>query len=330
MFDECFIRGVRFAPARFCAPMAGYTHSAFRRLVAELGGCGAFWTEMLAAKQILKDNFDESPWVRRRPQEGRVVFQLMALEKDPMDRILNRLGEQGVEYVDLNLACDAPAIRMRDAGSALFENFDAMRKVVTESRRHWPGLLTAKIRLGSRRPGWEQRFEERVRFLEEAGVDALTLHPRFFEDKFKRRAKHELIPWAASLTKLPIIANGDLGGPEHVGSLMGSLQSACGLMIGRMAVARPWIFAAWDHPMEIQYGDLWQRMLRYITEDFEPVVGLRRIRMFTKYFSANFSFGHAFYVQILNAPTLEEARARAEAFFAGSPKTVARPSLGGL
>ena len=50
MFESCVIRGVNFTPARFCAPLAGYTHSAFRRLVAEFGGCGAFWTEMLAAK----------------------------------------------------------------------------------------------------------------------------------------------------------------------------------------------------------------------------------------------------------------------------------------
>ena len=70
MFDECVIRGRRFAPARFCAPLVGYTHSAFRRLVAELGGCGAVWTEMLAARQILSENFRTSPWLRRRARLG--------------------------------------------------------------------------------------------------------------------------------------------------------------------------------------------------------------------------------------------------------------------
>ena len=44
------------------------------------------------------------------------------------------------------------------------------------------------------------------------GVDALTFHPRFFEDKFKRRSRFELFDWAASLTSLPIIANGDIIG----------------------------------------------------------------------------------------------------------------------
>ena len=97
MFDECVLRGRRFAPARFCAPLAGYTHSAFRRLLAEFGGCGAVWTEMLAARQILREDPHGSPWLRRRPQEGFTVFQLMVRATDPLDRILARLGEHGVE-----------------------------------------------------------------------------------------------------------------------------------------------------------------------------------------------------------------------------------------
>ena len=67
--------------------------SAFRRLLAELGGCGAQWTEMLAARRILSENFMTSPWVRRRPQETCLFFQLMAGPEDPLDRILDRLQE---------------------------------------------------------------------------------------------------------------------------------------------------------------------------------------------------------------------------------------------
>ena len=118
MFDECIIRGRRFAPARFCAPLAGYTHSAFRRLVAELGGCGAVWTEMLAARQVLSESFSSSPWLRRRPQESCVVYQLMLSADDPIERILYRLGEAGVDALDLNLACNARSVRSCLAGSA--------------------------------------------------------------------------------------------------------------------------------------------------------------------------------------------------------------------
>lgn len=330
MFEECVIRGRRFSPARFSAPLAGYSHSAFRRLLAELGGCGAVWTEMLAARQILNENFHTSSWLRRRPNEGFTVFQLMAAAGDPLDRILDRMGEHRVEAVDLNLACDSRSVRGCEAGSALFENLESLRKVVHQARRHWPDLLTAKIRFGSQRPDWEARFQERLRLLEDAGVDAIILHPRFFKDKFKRRARLELIPWARSLTRLPLIANGDLGGPEHVQAQAGHLQGACAVMLGRMAVVRPWIFAHWDAPATVDHGEIWRKMHRYVAEDFSPAVALRRIKMFTKYFAANFSFGHQFKVEVSRAQSLEEARNLADGFFARAPTVVLHPLVAGL
>lgn len=191
MLNECLVRGRRFTPARFCAPLAGYTHSAFRRLVADLGGCGALWTEMLAARHILSENFKTSPWLRRRPQESCPFYQLMITADDRVERILDRLGEVGADALDLNLACNARSIRSRLAGSALFENLDALRAMLHKVRRHWPHVLTAKIRRGHQNPDWQPRFVERVRLLEEAGVDALILHTRFFEEQLKRRARHE-------------------------------------------------------------------------------------------------------------------------------------------
>jgi len=330
VFEECIIRGRRLAPARFSAPLAGYTHSAFRRLVADFGGCGAFWTEMLAARQILKEDFARSPWLRRRAGEGFVVFQLMTHAEDPLDRILGRMAEHGVEAVDLNLACDALAARVWSSGSALFENLPALQKVATAARRHWPGLLTAKIRLGSRRPDWAPRLAERLRLLEEAGLDALVVHPRFFEDKFRRRARHEVLPWLRTLTRLPLIANGDLTGPEQARSLAAQLEPACAIMIGRMAVARPWIFAAWERDLAPDYARVWERMLDYIAEDFGPTVALRRAQMFAKYYAANFAFGHAFRAQIARAATFAEIRRVGAEFFARRPATVSLPALAGL
>jgi tRNA-dihydrouridine synthase B len=330
MFDHCVIRGVRFAPARFCAPMAGYTHSAFRRLLTELGGHGAAWTEMLAARQILHENFAQSPWLRRRPGEGPLFFQLMARATDPLDRILDRLGQHGVTAVDLNLACDALNVRVQAAGSALWDNFSALQTVVTSARRNWPGILTVKARLGGRRPGWEPPFAERLRMIADAGVDAVTLHPRFFEDKYRGTAQHRVIPWAASLTRLPLIANGDISGPAQAARRAESLRPAAALMIGRMAIAQPWIFAHWDQPGAVDHADIWRRLFQYVKDDFAEPVALRRVQMFTKYFAANFVFGHEFRVKLSKAATLTALEEIAEAFFARSPALLPEPTVAGL
>jgi tRNA-dihydrouridine synthase len=330
MFDECTIRGRRFAPARFCAPLVGYTHSAFRRLLAELGGCGAVWTEMLAARQILSENFSRSPWLRRRPQESCLVYQLMMSSEDPIERVLDQLEEMGADALDLNLACNARSIRSCSAGSALFKDLKSMRAVLQRIRKHWPHLLTAKIRLGNQRPEWQQDFADRLRLLEEAGADAVILHARFIEERFKRRARHELFPWAASLTRLPLIANGDLTGPDTLMERADCFRSVSAIMLGRMAVARPWIFSTWNQPANVDFAAIWERMYHYITEDFPPGLALRRLQMFTKYFAANFKYGHQFNVDLARASTLQEIRERAHAFFSRSPATVAQPTLVGL
>ena len=330
MFSETTIRGISFRPALFCAPLAGITHSAFRRLVAGFGGCGGFFTEMLSARHILHEDIRCSPYFRRSLGEKRLIYQLMIRNTDRLDQIIDRLSELGPDGLDINLACHAPAIRRLDAGSRLFENLPELAAVLQSIRRFWPGLLTVKIRLGRDTLGWKERFAERMHLFEDSGVDAVILHPRFFEDKFKRRPRHELFAWAASLTRLPLIANGDIIDAETIRKNPDLFKPACGLMIGRMAVARPWVFASWEQLLEIDYAAVWRRLFDYICEDFPPEIAIRRIKIFTNYYARNFHFGHSFSVAAQNAPTLEAVRERADFFFGGAPALDPEPWLMGL
>ena len=148
------IRSIAIAPPFFAAPMAGITHSAFRRLLADYGGYGALFTEMLSAKQVLKDDIGNSPHLKRRPAEGLVFYQLMVQSTDFIEGAIQRLAEAKPDAIDINLACNAPKIRNVRAGSSLFEDIEALRHVLEESRRCWDGPLTVKIRLGSEQPDW--------------------------------------------------------------------------------------------------------------------------------------------------------------------------------
>jgi len=158
----------------------------------------------------------------------------------------------------------------------------------------------------------------------------VVLHPRFFEERFKRRARHELFPWAASLTRLPLIANGDLSGPDTAQAQTEHFASVSAVMLGRMALVRPWIFAHWDKAGSVDLAAIWGRMCHYLTEDFEPALALRRLQMFTRYFAANFKFGHQFNGDLARATSLEDIQRRAASFFSRGPTTVPQPTLAGL
>ncbi len=330
MFEALTLRGLTLKPARFCAPLAELTHSAFRRLLADFGGCGAHFTEMLSGRKLLKEDFEKSPFCRRNASESRLFYQLMLRPDDPIGEIVARVAAVSPDGIDLNLACYAPVIRRLDAGGRLFENVDELSRVVKTVRDCWPGPLTVKIRLGSSAPGTEARFVERVRVIEDCGVDAIILHTRYLENRLRGDARHGLLPWAAAQTRLPVIANGDIAGPASVQAAGTAFQSVAGIMVGRMAVAKPWLFAAWDRPVTVDYAEVWRRLLGYIAEDFAPDVALRRVRLFTRYFARNFHFGHSLDKAMQGARTLDAMRERAEAFFAAPQAVFATPSFAGL
>jgi len=171
---------------------------------------------------------------------------------------------------------------------------------------------------------------ERVRVLTDAGIDALTVHPRFFEEKFRRRARLELLGWLSSLTSVPLVANGDIRGEAQLQARAGDLRHARGIMIGRLALVQPWIFAAWDQPLTVDTAQVWQRLADYVEDDFPMVQALRRVKLFTKYYAANFAFGHSFRVSIENSQSLVEARSVAAEFFARNPLRIDEPWVAGL
>ena len=325
------LRGVTFDPPLFCAPMAEISHSAFRRLVADFGGAGALFTEMLSAKMLLNENLHHSPWTKRRACEGRVIYQLLVVDTGKLPKILDHLSSLAPDGLDLNSSCPAPTIRAMGGGADLFEDTARLRAILRVLRQHFAGPLTVKIRLGREEEGWRTRLGERLRLLRDEGVDGLTLHPRFAGDKLKRAPRHELYAELAAEARLPIIANGDILDPHYVHTRAADFAPAAGLMLGRIAAARPWVFAQWQNPaLAVNHASVWQRFCDYVEEDFAPERVLGRVKIFTAYFSRNFLFGHTLFRTAQAAPTLAAARERATKFFAGQPALTNYINLAGI
>jgi tRNA-dihydrouridine synthase B len=325
------LRGTAFCPALFCAPMAGITHSAFRRLLADFGGYGALFTEMLAAKMVLHENTSTSPWLKRRPQEGKVIYQLLVTDTVQLPEILDRLAPLSPDGLDLNSACSAYNVRRQGGGSDLFDDWERLRDIVQVMRRHFAGPFTVKIRLGRQTPHWREHLRDRLRLLEDEGVDALTLHPRFAEESLNRSSRHALYCELIAETRLPVIANGDITGADFMRTRREEFASASGLMVGRMAAAQPWVFARWHNPaLVVDPAEVWQRLCGYISEDFPPHKALVRIKILAPYFARNFVFGHTLFSAIQSAPDLETALTRASRFLTASPPIFRDITLAGI
>ncbi len=316
----------------FLAPMAGITHSAFRRLVADFGGYGALFSEMLSGKALLHENVGHTPFTKRRPEEGHVWYQLLLNGTEDLPLIIERLKRLEPFALDLNCACPAPEIKRLAGGAALFADYDRLQSTLGRLRKLWKGTLTVKCRLGDPSDSWKELFTNRLHLFENIGVDALILHPRFSNEKLKRRARWELFPWIAEQTSLPVIANGDI---LSAGNLRSKLEDTSplprGIMIGRAAVVKPWIFRdIVSEPGEVDYLEVWSRYFEYVLEDFPPHRALGRAKEFTGYFARNFFFGHKLDTIARSSSDLETLRAETTDFLSQEQRIVTEITVSGL
>ncbi len=329
-----------FSPALFLAPMAGITHSAFRRLVADFGGYGALFTEMLSGSALLHENLEQSPFTKRRECEKAVIYQLLLNGSEDIAAIIAKLASIGPTGIDINLGCPAPAVRKRSAGFGLFDDEAQLKQVLQEVRKNWDGLLTIKCRLGSEPSSWKSGFPKRLCLFEECGVDALFVHPRFAGDKLKRRAQWEQFQWIADQTVLPIIGNGDILSGEQIAKQEHLLTGCQGLMLGRAAVVKPWLFSEIQphlsapskpiDPLAIDYAKVYETFYSYLQEDFPPEKCLGRLKEFTAYFARNFFYGHELYRLVQGSTTLSDAYESALNFLSNNPRVSQNISVLGI
>ena len=233
MFEALRLQDTPIAPALLLAPMAGVTNAPFRRLLSDFGGYGALTTEMLSATAFLQEDVWASPFTKRRPCEGPVIYQFRVSGTENLEAMVAKALELAPTAIDLNLGCPAPKIQQQASGAALWRDFPRLGEVLARLRKAYAGPLTVKCRLGDAAEDWRTPFRERLRLFEDSGVDALTVHPRFSDEKLKRRARWELFPWIAAQTRLPVVGNGDVCAPSDVAAHQDSFAPLAGLMLAR-------------------------------------------------------------------------------------------------
>jgi len=157
------------------------------------------------------------------------------------------------------------------------------------------------------------------------------VHARFFGEKLKRKARQHLYAWIVSNTSIPIIANGDITPEILAGDSDFTDSGVQGMMLGRMAVVKPWVFleCAGRKP-EIDYAEVWARFYNYVIEDFTPERAIGRIKEFSVYYARNFFYGHEFFKAVQNALTLDKAYESAMRFLSAKPQVVAQPYVAGI
>ncbi|MHB1950326.1 MAG: tRNA dihydrouridine synthase DusB [Acidiferrobacteraceae bacterium] len=225
------------------APMAGVTDRPFRQLCKRLGA-GLAVSEMVASNSLL---WGSEKTKRRADHEGEVEprsVQIVGADPGMMAEAARYNVDRGADVIDINMGCPAKKICNVFAGSALLQNEELVARILESVVAAVPVPVTLKIRTG-----WDRTHRNGVaiaKLAESAGIRALSVHGRTRACGFSGEAEYDTIRAIKASVRIPVIANGDIDSPEKARAVL-EYTGADGIMIGRAAQGRPWIFREIEH-----------------------------------------------------------------------------------
>lgn len=225
------------------APMAGVTDRPFRQLCRNFGA-GYAVSEMITADQSLRLS---KKTLRRSDFDGEpapVAVQIAGSDPQEMAAAARHNVEQGAQIIDINMGCPAKKVCSKLAGSALLQDEKLVADILTAVVAAVEVPVTLKTRLGFR--NGEENILRVAQLAEACGIAALAIHGRTREEMYHGQARYALIREVKSLIGIPVIANGDIDSPEKAREVL-LATGADGVMIGRAAQGRPWLFREIAH-----------------------------------------------------------------------------------
>jgi tRNA-dihydrouridine synthase 3 len=202
-------------------------------------GARVTFSEMAHSGLLAKGERRELVLLRRHASEPCFGVQFAARDPEVAVAAARVAVEQGASLVDINFGCPIDSIVRRGLGAALMEKPRRIERLLQALRPALDVPLFVKIRTGYRE-GKENAVEV-ARIAEACGVDALTIHGRTREQRYRRAADWQQIDDVARAVTIPVVGNGDiLHGFEARARLAGTGCTAA--MAARGALIKPWIF----------------------------------------------------------------------------------------
>lgn len=225
------------------ATMAGITDEPFRKICRQFGA-GAVTAEMLTANCQLWNSPKSSYRLPNKSWPEPRIVQIAGTEAAQIAEASKRCADAGAQIIDINMGCPAKKVCKKAAGSALLKNERLVAKILAAVVRQSSVPVTLKIRTG-----WDTNNRNApviAAIAEDAGIAALAVHGRTKACLFNGRVEYDTISEVVARVSIPVFANGDISSPKQAKNVL-DYTGAAGIMIGRAAVGRPWLFGQINH-----------------------------------------------------------------------------------
>ncbi len=225
------------------APMDGITDLPFREICRGLGSAMVI-TEFINALDVIDHNPRYPKRTKFTPEQRPVSLQILG--NDP-DRMLVAAAEvvQAVQpdILDINIGCNSKRVTSRGAGAALMRTPEVIGRIFSLMTNAFTIPITGKIRIG-----WDDEtlnYLEVAKVIQDNGGAMIAMHGRTRQQAYHGQARWNPIREIKQALQIPVIGNGDVRNTADIEKI--KAETGCdGVMIGRAAVANPWIFSRLD------------------------------------------------------------------------------------
>jgi nifR3 family TIM-barrel protein len=236
--NNLIIGNISIDPPLILAPMAGITNLPFR-LVCRKGGAGLVWTEMISSRAFHFRDRRTKDMAVFHSDEHPVAAQIFGRDPEEMAEAARFLEGRGADIVDINMGCPVKKILKSGSGVQLMREPELAGKIVARVVGAVQVPVTVKFRLG-----WseeEANFIHLGKTFEGEGAAGLVLHPRTRVQGFSGIVQWEAIEELVDAVNIPVIGSGNVATGEEASRML-SLTGCAGVMVGRGALGKPWIF----------------------------------------------------------------------------------------
>jgi tRNA-dihydrouridine synthase B len=221
------------------------------------------------------------------------------------------------------MGCPAKKVCNVMAGSALLQDEPLVGRILEAVVRGVNVPVTLKIRTG-----WDKQNRNALtiaQIAESAGIQALAIHGRTRACMFHGQAEYETIAAVKAAVRIPVIANGDVDHPEKAKEVLQATR-ADGLMIGRAAFGRPWIFRELAHylatgqtvppPDAVEIRRIVLGHLDDLYVFYGERTGVAMARKHIGWYTRGFPDSAVFRHRVFQIPAARDQRAAVDRFFA--------------
>src|SRR6266496_2629371 len=315
------IRDIVIDPPLVLSPMAGVTDISFRRLLKQRGGIGLTVSEFISVEGLTRNNPKSKRQMRFYENERPFAVQIFGGQPERMRMASEMAEEVGADILDVNCGCPAPKVVKHGGGSGLLKDHPRLEEILTTIKKAITIPMTVKIRAGY----YDHTINaiETAKLAEACGAEHIALHGRTKEQGYRGLANWDLVRQIKEVVNVPVSGSGDVTTIE--GAFARFEETGCdGILIGRGAMANPWIFRQIEDAMhgreslQSTLADKRNILLEYfemLREDMPEVPAINRMKQLAGQFTRGLQGGALFRTSIYHSHSVDEILSRIAEYF---------------